>query len=407
MTDIDSKKQALAIHLALSGKARQASSEIEVEDLCKDSGVNTLLAKLDKLFLLDESRRQFKAFQELYNLKRNNDEDVCEFVIKFETIYYRFKQERMELPDAVMAFMLLASCSLSDTQFQLVMSSVPSITYEYMKSSLKRIFGGKIESAINMKEEPVLYNEVKDDNVYFGNPRNNIHRGHQTPYAARSGRRPKFTGNYRGGRSFTSGACNRRLNPMGQDGKPSKCAICDSKFHWAKSCPHAYERNETEEQCVEESREYVQLSLLTGYTDDTKDVKLENLMKETYGSAILDTGCSTTVCGEKWLNNYIECLSQHDKAAIKEESTTSSFTFGDGRSIKSNKCLVLPCYIAGMRSEIKTDVVPCEIPLLMSKAAMKRAKMLINFENDSAVICGRKVKLISTASGHYCLPLSL
>ena len=264
MTDTDSKKQALAIHLVLSGKARQASSKMEVEDLCKDSGVDILLAKLDKLFLLDESRRQFKAFQKLYNSKRTNDEDVCEFVIKFETIYYRFKHERMELPDAVMAFMLLASCSLSDTQFQLVMSSVPSITYENMKSSLKRIFGGKIERAISMKEEPVLCNEVKDDNVYFGNARCNIHRGHQTPYAARNGRRPRFTGNYRGGRSFPPGACNRRLNPMGQDGKPSKCAVCDSKFHWAKNCLHAYEKNETEEQSGEESREYVQLSLLTG-----------------------------------------------------------------------------------------------------------------------------------------------
>ena len=48
----------------------------------------------------------------------------------------------MKLPNTVMAFMLLVSYSLSEAQFQLVMSSMPKISYENMKMSLKRIFGG-------------------------------------------------------------------------------------------------------------------------------------------------------------------------------------------------------------------------------------------------------------------------
>ena len=74
----------MAIHLALSGKAQQASSEIEVESLCKDSSVGTLLAKLDKL-LLDESKGQFKALQESYNLKRNNENKMAS-VIKLDFV---------------------------------------------------------------------------------------------------------------------------------------------------------------------------------------------------------------------------------------------------------------------------------------------------------------------------------
>ena len=55
-----------------------------------------------------------------------------------------------------MAFMLLMSCSLSEAQFQLVMSSVPKISYENTKVTLKCIFGDKLES--------VMPSEIKSKN---------------------------------------------------------------------------------------------------------------------------------------------------------------------------------------------------------------------------------------------------
>ena len=84
LTDIPKEKQALAIHLVLTGKARQASSEVEISELEKPDGVQSLIGKLDQLFLMEESRRQFRAFQELYNLRQMADSDVGEFVNEFE-----------------------------------------------------------------------------------------------------------------------------------------------------------------------------------------------------------------------------------------------------------------------------------------------------------------------------------
>ena len=65
----------------------------------------------------------------------------------------------MKLLDTVMAFMLLVSCSLSEAQFQLLMSSMPKISYENMKMSLKRIFGCKLESVMpsEIKSEPLFF----------------------------------------------------------------------------------------------------------------------------------------------------------------------------------------------------------------------------------------------------------
>ena len=71
LTELGKNKRALAIHLALTGRARIASSEIKVEDLKKDNGVDILLEKLDTLFLPEKSRRQFAAFQKLYNFQKH------------------------------------------------------------------------------------------------------------------------------------------------------------------------------------------------------------------------------------------------------------------------------------------------------------------------------------------------
>ena len=57
LTDVPKEKQALAVHLNLSGRARVASSEIGIVDLKKNTGVETLLKKLDGLFLADKGRR--------------------------------------------------------------------------------------------------------------------------------------------------------------------------------------------------------------------------------------------------------------------------------------------------------------------------------------------------------------
>ena len=84
LTDLPEEKRALAIHRSLSGRARATSSEISVEDLKKNRGVQTLLKKLDTLFLSDKGRRQFAAFHSLYNLRRGSGVSISEFVSEFE-----------------------------------------------------------------------------------------------------------------------------------------------------------------------------------------------------------------------------------------------------------------------------------------------------------------------------------
>lgn len=70
VTGLEKKKQALAVALALSGRARDTAMEIPVDDLNKDTGMATLLGKLDALFLKEEKDRIYEAYSDFSVLQK-------------------------------------------------------------------------------------------------------------------------------------------------------------------------------------------------------------------------------------------------------------------------------------------------------------------------------------------------
>ena len=62
--------------------------------------------------------------------------------------------------------------------------------------------------------------------------------------------------------------------------------------------------------------------------------------------------------------------------------------------------------IAETDVEIEVDYIEYDIPLLLSKKAMKKSGMLIDMRDDTVTAYGKKGKLVTTSSGHYCIPLS-
>ena len=106
-------------------------------------------------------------------------------------------------------------------------------------------------------------------------------------------------------------------------------------------------------------------SMFVGCASSQTD-NLQKLLEESEGHAILDSGCSTTVCGEHWLGNFVQSLSDEDRFKIKIEPSSQTFTFGDGNTVTSKRKVTIPCYMGGSSGELTTDVVGCNIPLLLS-----------------------------------------
>ena len=395
LTDLGDTKQALAIHLTLSGRARVASSELDVEELEKADGLKKLIDKLDAVFLADKGQRQFSAFNNLYNFRRPGDSKISTFITEFEHCYFSFTKLDMTLPDTVLAFVLLADCNLSENERQLVMSAITDVSYDKMKAVVKRIFCSEIQGqnrnyGFEVKAEPTLYNDNAPVLYSRGGTRVRPSRGKRGGYISGANRHPV-------------GRNSSRNNPVGIDGNISRCLICDSKFHWARNCPHAYENKDKNDGDLDES---IHLSLFMGYTNGSQNKKLETLVMESSGCAVLDTGCTTTVCGHLWYQDYMSTLSEQVKSTVTEEGSEATFTFGDGVTVSSMKKTKLPCYIGGLRSEIVADVVDCNIPLLVSKRSLKKAKAALDFSSDILEIGGQSVVLKTSTSGHYLLPLN-
>ena len=409
LTDLPASKQALAIHLSLTGRAREVSSELEVAELTADIGVDTLIKKLDNVFLLDKERRAFMAYQDFERFKRTKEMPIPEYMSEFDRRYYKFTKHGMSLPDTVLAFRLLESCNLDEIHFQLAMSTTISITFENMRATLKRMFGGGFKGETSHNSGEVLPSTVKVEPVLqvVGNQGYNRNR--------RGFRR----GSVNRGCHYSKGRqdSQRRYNLPGPDGEPSKCSVCGSVFHWAKNCPDGREARNvnrdptylTNETATDNNVEEINLTLMaesSTYTECSQEDKLKRFLGESIGCAVLDSGCNRSVCGKNWMESYLDTLSENEKKEVVQEVTDGQFRFGDGKTVKSLKCFVVPCWMAGKKLKIRTDVVDCDIPLLLSRKAMKTARMSIDFIGDNVHLFGKTLKLNITSSGHYCLPIN-
>ena len=136
------------------------------------------------------------------------------------------------------------------------------------------------------------------------------------------------------------------------------------------------------------------------------DNTVENLLGETFNKALLDCGCTRTVCGLVWLICYLQSLTKDDLKKVTEEPSSCKFKFGDNKLIKSNRKMKIPTVIAGKSVMLSTEVIHYDIPLLLSKQAMKKASTQIDFKSDTVTMYGKNVDLSFSSSGHYCIPLN-
>ena len=132
----------------------------------------------------------------------------------------------------------------------------------------------------------------------------------------------------------------------------------------------------------------------------------ENLLGETLGCAVLDSGCTSTVCGKTWLATYLETLSVNDSRLVSETFSSKSFRFGDGETYPSLHTKTIPIYTGNQRSFLDVEVIDCEIPLLLSNSSLKRAHAHLDFGSDEINFLGENIPMKISKSGHYYIQLS-
>ena len=99
--------------MTLSGKAREAVLEFDIEKLNNDSGVDNVLKRLDKLFLQDSNQSSYMAYDKFEKLQRSPDMDIKEYINQFESLYDKIRVHNLELLDGMLAYRVLKSANIS------------------------------------------------------------------------------------------------------------------------------------------------------------------------------------------------------------------------------------------------------------------------------------------------------
>ena len=125
---------------------------------------------------------------------------------------------------------------------------------------------------------------------------------------------------------------------------------------------------------------------------------MDTLVGETFCSALLDSGCTKTVCGTEWLREYTLGLSEEDRKTIVKSKSDRIFKFGDGKVVSAYERVTIPATIGSQKGVIECEVIDKNLPLLLSKDSMKKAGVTVNFVEDTATIIGEKIHSDTTSS---------
>ena len=408
-------------------KAKSVVQQIPEEKLQSNEGVEALMEVLEKALLPDKPMRLFNANKMFKDTKRRNNTKVHDFIIEFEHARYSAELEGITFDKTLLGLNLLDQCQLPEEKQQLVMSGLTEVNYENIKHKLQSIFFNEQEQVISQDQVNRSARDSESNTLFSSEPEvlysNNYNR-------ARGGRSYRSRGRGRGGDIRSTQRYSRsenqqpyrKMNPEDRNGRTTRCNICDSRFHWARSCPHAHENqgkykeqksktrsNSDDEQFTLFVARAEKIENVTMFSGNNRNNKMKALREETRGCAIIDSGCATNVCGAQWMDDFKEALTAEQKEKIKEEPSDQYFSFGIGGTVKARCKTKVPCWLNGKRGSLTTHIVDEDMPLLLSKESLVRMNLIVDFGKAllSSSTGNTVVKLWNTRSGHFALPINL
>ena len=392
-TELKPEEIGFAILFRIEDKeAKEAIMNLEKAQIKSAEGYDHVIKVMDGLYEKDKNESMYEAYSNFENYRRKRGTGINAFINEFEARYQRTKHHKIEMSENLIAFRLLKCANLSSTQEHLIRATLDKWTYEDMKKKLKQIPGdGKLE----IKEEQNIMEDINQlsieeehtEDTYYQNYNRNPHhrgrsRGNRTSYPPRT--------RYRGNQNPRT----RGRNPPGRDGNPSTCANCGSRNHWARDCPDSKER-------------VFEINTIELFQSDYEDEnKMKLLVSDTFDAAVLDSAATKTAAGKIWTEDYISKLNETQKQNLNKRPSSSIYKFGDGQKTPALYSLTIPATIGKEKVTIDVDVLDKDIPCLLSKDSMKQTRAQIDFEKDEVTILNQKLPLITSRSGHYCIPLT-
>ena len=406
------EKQGVILALSLPEKDQsrireQVMEELSLSDLKIANGVSVLLDFIESKVGKDDMEDSLNKYEEFKNCRRKEGQDICDYIHEFEQKYHRILKKSIALPQEILCFELLASASITRQEKILVLSGIDfdekTKLFDLAKKSLKKFksnIGTSVRTSTSPSEHAVKLEPCKEE-VFVANP---SFRGRQRGSNSWRGGNSRQYNNRQQTMPTHSSSDGRPLNPNGLDGKRLTCFGCGSFRHLLPQCPYAFE-NKRDSRRFEDAKMVQQSDENVVLFKKKKKNEMNQLGEEGIGCAVLDTACTSTVCGKRWLDSFIQSLSDAEKPKVKQGESRRNFKFGGGAILPSLMECTVPAQLGDRDVLITTDVVDSDIPLLLSLKSLKRAEVKLDLHRDVAEIFGKEVQLNFTSSGHYCVPI--
>ena len=398
VTELSQDKRGPVLYLSLPPKVRQACATLTKEELNTNEGVEKLINKLRDLYAVSKDQAMFTAYEQFETFQRDTHMNITEYINQFEQLNHKLKNFKIDLPSPVLAYQLLKNANLPKSKRDLARATISELKYDDMKRQIKAIYDTCTSNEKVSSEETSEDIVVESETAFYSRDNYTSNRGRNY----RGGRyRGRGANNYRGNKQddtnyrYVECSSNRLKNCLDSSDNPTRrCKVCGSIYHYYRDCHDADKKD---------SFSSVKIQLFT-QESGVELCFLEQMVAETLSCAVIDPGCPSNVCGQNWLKCYLDSLSSNDD--VTEAPSTKAYQFGPSKVYQSIKKVNIPINIGGKPGHILTDVVDCEVPLLLSKHSIKEAGGQLDFVKDTITLFGTEINLQHTSSGHYCIPIA-
>ena len=417
-TSVQADKRASLITMNLRGKYQDVAIEMEDTETNCDDGVTNLLKKLKDTFLGDSKDLAYDKYLKFERIQRTPREDMSSYILRFESIVKELSSINLKVDDGILALKLLSSSNVSDNERKMVLTACTTTTLDAIKSALKRIVGSSGSASFTSQTSSASASleavEIKEECYYTNRGSYNNRRNNYGGYRRGSYNRGGYDATRRGGYNEARGGYNNEARRGGKNGvdrfgNVKHCSRCNSIYHLAKNCYANIKKKEdgsyyvenAEEPDIEDEVEGLMNEIEINLFTDVKQTVTyaEAFVVESLGHAIVDTACARTCCGEDWYNDFkMRC-----KEEIEEESSSSLLRFGSAKPILSNKSVKLPVKLGDKLVKLKCEVLPVNVPLLLSNTTLSKSGTIINVPQQKISMFGQDVPVEKTSNGHFVI----
>ena len=175
MTDLSKEKQDAVIALSLpeDDKNRfkeKVLSELSLDDLKNENGLDILIEFLDKHLMKDELSDSLEKFEEFEDFLRVEGQCIAEYIASFDSRYRKIDKLNLKLPSEILAFKLFRKANINKEEKMLVFTGMnyanKATLYEEAKKSLKKCKGDITEESASLsssvKLEPTFLAENEE-----------------------------------------------------------------------------------------------------------------------------------------------------------------------------------------------------------------------------------------------------